>query len=246
MRRTGLTSTLAVALSALAVTACGSSPAHPSAQTPATVDRPTGSVTSTTLPSSPGAGRTTTTRPPDRTTTTATSPTSVTTVTTTTAPATTPTVPATITAAYVDSVFAVLNHIYGNATRLMISTTNLPPPAVADIRSIFADPEFNTELKIFSLELDQGFAGVKIPPGDRVTRVVRIISESTTCVFAQTATSFAAVVQHPPAENGSEYTGIETKLPSNDPQGLNSTNWAIFFNESFPTPTTPPSDPCNA
>jgi hypothetical protein len=243
MRRTSLTFITAVLLLALAAVACGGTHASPSAQAPSTVDARTGSSTRTTLPTSPTTARTTTTATPTTTaaptSTTADPPSTATSLSTSS-----PTVPATITPAYVNMVFATLNHVYGNATRLMISTTNLPPAAVADIRSIFADPEFNTELKIFSLELDQGFAGVKMPPGDRVTKVVKILSSSPTCVYTETSTSFAAVVDNPSPEGGSEYTGIETKLAVNDPEHLNSTSWAIFFNESFPTPTAPPVDPC--
>jgi hypothetical protein len=241
MRRTTLTFITAVCLTA-AASACGGSHAPSSAQAPSTVDARTGSTTRTTLATSPTTERTTTTRPSGggTTTTTATTPT-----TTSPPPSTSSaTVPSAITPAYVNSILAALNHVYGNATRLMIATTNLPPAAVADIRAIFADPEFNTELKIFSLELDQGFAGVKIPPGDRVTTVDKIISASPTCIYMQTTTNFDAVVAQPSPENGSEYTAIETKLLVNDPEGLNSTGWAIFFNESFPTPTAPPADPC--
>jgi hypothetical protein len=241
MRRTTLTFVTMVCLTA-AASACGGTHAQSSAQAPSTVYARTGSTTRTTLPTSSTPDRTTTTGPVSAgtTTTTASSPT-----TTSPPPPTSPaTVPSTITPAYVNSVFVVLNHVYGNATRRMIATTDLPPAAVADIRAIFADPEFNTELKIFSLELDQGFAGVKIPPGDRVTTVDKILSSSQTCIYVQTTTSFNAVVDNPSPPSGSEYSGLETKLLANDPQHLNPTSWAIFFNETFPTSTAPPTNPC--
>jgi hypothetical protein len=155
-------------------------------------------------------------------------------------------VPAVITPAYVNAVFAVLNHVYGNATRLMIATTNIPPQAAADLRAIFADPEYETELKAFSITLAQGFGGAKTPLGDRLTTVVSILSSSSTCIYAQTKTNFAAVTVDPQPQTGPEYYALESKPSSIDPDNLNSSAWAIFFNASFQSPTPPPTDPCPA
>jgi len=153
-------------------------------------------------------------------------------------------VPAVITPAYVDAVFAVLDHVYGNAVRLMVATTNLPVQATVDLRAVFADPEYATELKIFHLELEQGFAHVRRPPGDRRTTVVRVLSASETCIFVQTKTSFRAVITDPAPETGTEYYALEKKSSANDPDRLNSTAWEIYYDVAYTAVEPPPKDPC--
>jgi hypothetical protein len=112
MRRLGLS--LFVAAS-LGLVACGSS-------------RPVTSPSTTPAPPSPTtAARATTTVP------TTVAPTTV--APTTTAPDP-DVVPAVITPAYVDAVFVVLDHIYGNAVRSEVRGRSLTKPASVDLRSI--------------------------------------------------------------------------------------------------------------
>jgi hypothetical protein len=169
---------------------------------------------------------------------------------TTVAPTTTTTVPnpdlipAVITPAYVDAVFKALDHIYGNVVRLMVNTSNIPPEATADLRAIFADPQFATELKIFSLELDQKPGDLRDPPGDEITTVEKLLDVSRSCIYLRTTTNYAPVLKDPATSDGSEYYALIPKPDTIDPENLNATAWAIFYNESFQTPTPPPADPC--
>lgn len=220
MRRMGLSLFVAAGL---VLAACGSSHTVASPTTPAA---PT--TTSSTLP-----------RPTTTTTPTTLAP------TTTTAPDP-DVVPAVITPAYVNAVFAVLNHVYGNAVRLMVATHKIPVQATVELRAIFADPEYATELKIFSFELHQNPQGLKHPPGDEVTRVIRILSSSTSCIYIQTSTDYSAVVVKPQRATGPEFYGLELKPNSIDPHHLNDSKWAIFFNESFRSSNPPPADPCSS
>jgi hypothetical protein len=239
MRRTTLTFVTMVCLTA-AASACGGTHAQSSAQAPSTVYARTGSTTRTTLPTSSTPDRTTTTGPVSAgtTTTTASSPT-----TTSPPPPTSPaTVPSTITPAYVNSVFVVLNHVYGNALRLDLQTVDVPPQSVADLRSIYNDPLFNQEVTIASQALTENLSNVRMPPGDQVTRVDRLISASASCIFVEATTNVSRVVFKAPKPSY-EYDELTRRQAGADPQGLNSTPWAISFNAVFANPTAEP-DPC--
>ncbi|MBO0747978.1 MAG: hypothetical protein J2O47_06500, partial [Acidimicrobiaceae bacterium] len=94
-------------------------------------------------------------------------------------------VPAVITPAYVNAVFAVLNHIWDNSLRAELTAANVTPQAIADLRAIFNDPLFDQELKIATQELPSGILNVRHPPGDQVTTVIRLLSSSSTCIFVK-------------------------------------------------------------
>jgi hypothetical protein len=245
MRHTTLTFITAVCLTA-AASACGGSHAPSSAQAPSTVDARTGSTTRTTLATSPTTERTTTTRPSGggTTTTTATTPTTTSPPPSTSSAIDPTRVPAVVTPSYVDAVFVVLNHIYGNALRLDLQTVDVPPQSVADLRSIYNDPLFGQEVTIASQTLTGNLSNVRMPPGDQVTRVTRLISSSPSCIFIEATTTVRQVVfKTPPV--GYEYFELQPKQAGIDPQNLNSTPWAISFNVFYSSPT-PQADPCTA
>lgn len=153
-------------------------------------------------------------------------------------------VPTTITPAYVDAVLVVLNHIYGNATRLMVATNTIPLQIPTDLRAIFADPEYGTQIEVFSVELDQGFSDVRKPLGDRVITVVRILSTSPGCIYVQDHTTFEHTSVDPVDDPYPQYLALETKSPADDPNAINPTPWAISYDVSFAGPASPPPNPC--
>jgi hypothetical protein len=243
MRRTTLTFITAVLLLALAAAACGGTHASPSAQAPSTVDARTGSSTRTTLPTSPTTGHTTTTATPTTTTaptaTTADPPSTATSLSTNA-----PTVPATITPAYVNTVFATLNHVYGNALRLELQTNSIPAQAAVDLRAIYNDPLYSKEMTIAAQDLAGNRSNVRNPPGDQVTRVLHLISASPTCIFVDTETNVSKVVLNAPTP-GYDYYELTPKQPGIDPTGINPTPWALTYDLFFTSPT-PPQDQCTS
>lgn len=152
-------------------------------------------------------------------------------------------VPAVITPAYVDAVFVVLEHVAGNATRSLLASHAVTPQVVKDVRAIYNDPLYSQELKIASQDLTESRANVLNPLGDVTLTVVRLISSSAICIFAQTAADFSAVLRHPELFTGTVYWGLKRKASTDDPSDLNRTPWAFFFNAVYTTPTTIP-DQC--
>lgn len=147
-------------------------------------------------------------------------------------------VPAVITPAYVDAVFVELNRIYGDATRLEIGTDSVSTEVYQLLRSIYTDPDYGFQVKIFKQSLADGFANVVKPPGDRTTKVLKLLSATPSCILVQTETTFRGVVLHPGPPAASEYYMLGLKPPNYDPNHINPTPWAISINVSFTTPTT--------
>lgn len=150
-------------------------------------------------------------------------------------------IPAIITPAYVDAVFKVLNHIYGNAARLIAGERQLTSPAKAELRSIFADPLYKQQLNAAQQSIDQGvIENVNPAGGDAQTKVVRLIAASSRCIFVQTSTDLATLLKNPTPKPASEYYELSPKQPRDDPTKINATPWAISFNAAFPTATSIP------
>ncbi len=150
-------------------------------------------------------------------------------------------IPPVITVAYVNAVFAVLNHINGNAARSLVSANQITPVARADLRAIYNDPLFTIEMRVAQQAIATNFTNVRRPPGDRITIVTRLFPGDSKCVFVETHSSLSAVdlVPSPPA--ASEYWELLPKRTGIDPRHLNPTPWALSFNQAYVTPTTIPN-----
>lgn len=151
-------------------------------------------------------------------------------------------VPAVITPAYVDAVFKVLNHINGNATRLLAAQHFVSPVVREDYRAIYNDPMYDSELTAADESLQQGvIENVRPDAGDARTNVVRLISASNKCIFVETHTDLSGVFIQPRPMPASEYYELSPKQGGADPLHLNPTPWAISFNVAFLQPTDAPS-----
>lgn len=147
-------------------------------------------------------------------------------------------IPAVITPAYVDAVFRVLNHINGNAVRTLVKQKSLTPVVKADLKAVYGGALYPVELEVFQAGLVQNASNLRIPPGDRVTSVVSLITATPSCIFVQTVSSLAAVEIRPTKAAASEYWELQPKSPTDDPEHLNPTPWILTYNRDFQTPTT--------
>ena len=78
-------------------------------------------------------------------------------------------VPAVITPAYVNAVFAVLNHVYGDATRSLRASHAVTSGVKTDLRVIFNDPLYSAQVQAATLSLSGAIANVRPDVGDGVT-----------------------------------------------------------------------------
>ena len=153
-------------------------------------------------------------------------------------------IPAVITPAYVNAVFKVLNHIDGNATRLLAAERVVTPAVRSDYRAIFNDPMYPTELASAGESIQQGaIENVRSDAGDAVTTVVQLVTASSRCIFAQTRTDLSEGFIQPRPRPASEYYELAPKQRGSDPERLNPTPWAISYNVAYLQPTEANS-PC--
>lgn len=150
-------------------------------------------------------------------------------------------VPADITPAYVDAVFAVLNHINGDAVRSLLTAGRLTSSVTADLGAIYGPPLYSVEAKVFQAGLSQNTSNLRRPPGDRLTRVLSVITANPSCIFVKTASDLSSVELHPTVTPASEYWELQTKAQGEDPSHINPTPWVLTFNADYRTSTDLPS-----
>jgi hypothetical protein len=150
-------------------------------------------------------------------------------------------IPPVITVAYVNAVFAVLNHLNGDAVRALVASRQVTPTVKLYLRAAYNDPLYAEEVKIAQQSIDGDLSNVRQPPGDIVTTVERLVSASPTCIFAETRSEFSQVLVRPGSPAAAEYFSLTPKHEANDPRDLNSTPWGFTFNADYQAPTAIPS-----
>jgi hypothetical protein len=148
-------------------------------------------------------------------------------------------IPPVITPAYVNAVFVVLNHLASNASRLLATDRAVTPEVKSDLRAAFNDPVYAQQVQMAQQALLQGVVNnVKLSGGDPVTVVLRLMTATPGCIFAETRTNFSPIEIHATPTPASEYYELRPKQRGADPMHLNPTPWAISREEAFLTPTS--------
>ncbi len=150
-------------------------------------------------------------------------------------------IPPVITAAYVNAVFAVLNHLNGDAVRALVASKRVTPTVKLYLRAAYNDPLYAEEVTIAQQSIDGSLSNVRSPPGDILTIVQRLISATPTCIFAETRSDFSNVVRVSTTPAASEYFSLSLKQKGTDPHRVNRTPWAFAFNADYQTSKTIPS-----
>jgi hypothetical protein len=206
-------------------TACGSS-GHRTASDPTAATAPLPSPTTSTTTAVPIPTSTATTNVPS---------------TTTTVPDTR-IVPRTITVAYVDAVFAKLNHVYGEVGRQVAAARKLTVPAIEDLSSIYTIRLGSEEQLVFDDAVASGLPNLRRVPGDPITKVQKLIYASRSCIYAKVRTDSDPSLVHPVKPSADEYIGLRRVAVGNG-QGRNPTPWIFYFDIVNKTPTNVP-DQC--
>jgi hypothetical protein len=150
-------------------------------------------------------------------------------------------IPAVITPAYVDSVFAALNHVNGDASRLLVADRTVNKGVTSILRSIYNDPLYAEQVKIAGQSLQGNLSDVRHPVGDIRTVVAQLISGSGSCIFVRTRSDYAAVVTNPGPPAGSEYFELRPTQVGDNSTSINPTPWSMAFNAVYMTPTPIPN-----
>jgi hypothetical protein len=153
----------------------------------------------------------------------------------TTGPANPYAIPRVITVAYVNSVLKALNHVYGNAERLEKKDNAVTVSVVADLTSIYWEPQLGAELQIFHQALAGSLLQIRQDPGDRTFAVTDLKSYDSRCIAATVEASYAAVDR---SSSSSRVVSVILKSNAAHYEGaaLNPTPWAITYEEQHPLP----------
>lgn len=169
--------------------------------------------------------------------------------TTTTAPSTTSTtvvdysVPAVIDAAYVTKVMKALDHIYGDAIRVMAHDRAVDEPFLKPLVAIYAPHEFQNIRDLWTTDVARGLPGLAANPGDPTTLVSAIVRSEQGCVLFSVKRDFSATRTGPLSSTPQRYIGLVPVDVARDPGHINPTPWRMAF-DGFITSGAVPREPC--
>lgn len=162
--------------------------------------------------------------------------------TSTTTPADPYAVPPTIDAAYLNKVFAALERVDGDATRLILQSKMLPPPAAQRLASIYGEEEFRQQTNLWLDLVTEGLTGFLPLPGDRATAVSEVVTAKPDCVFVAVKRDYSAITGSVGAGR-TIYVELRPLDPVRDKFDFNPTPWMVD-SEGYNTDGSVPDNPC--
>ena len=151
-------------------------------------------------------------------------------------------VPVVIDEAYVNRVLAGLDHALGDVTRIVVSERAITQDVVDRLKALYIGDYLKLSVAAFEQGIRSGFTTYREPPGDRSTVVTRLISISSSCIFAEVRRDYSATSVNPAAATTIQWVAIQ---PSDlvGVAGSNPTRW-VFISDGFAEGGTEPRDPC--
>ncbi len=163
--------------------------------------------------------------------------------TTTTNPYAVPTV---IDEAYVNRVLAGLDQAVGDVTRMIVTTQTVPPEAIDRLQTIYLDKGLlQLVVDVYQEQLLRGFPGQLPQPGNRVTKVVEMLSVSPNCIFARVDADSSGVFEQQNDKLRNQWVSLVPTDSSPAHSAYNPTTWGYIY-EGFTRELAAPTDPCAA
>jgi hypothetical protein len=152
-------------------------------------------------------------------------------------------VPATIDAAYLNKVFAALEHVDGDATRAVVASKNFVPDAANRLRAIYAEDEFQEQVNLWlDVIIEKRLNRLKPSPGDRSSVTAKVHTAAPECIFVAVMRDYSPVAIAPGPPD-LEYVTLRPIDPQRDPLDLNPTPWMIE-SAGLRSDGSVPSNPC--
>jgi hypothetical protein len=145
--------------------------------------------------------------------------------------------------ASVDRVLAGLDGVMGDLQRILVRDRKITPEVTARLRAIYAGPELLNQIDAFKADVDNGLLGYKVPPGNRVTTVARLITASPICMFAEVKRDYSPITVGLGSRPTTLYVVLVTKSPADDPGNLNPTPWTMLY-DGVQADGSQPEDVC--
>lgn len=143
------------------------------------------------------------------------------------APTTTP--DGTSQAASIDEVLAGLDGVMGDLQRILVRDRRITAEVTDRLRSIYTGPELLNQIDALRADVDAGLTGYRPAPGNRVTRVSKLITVSAICMFVQVERDYSPVTVGPASKPATLYVVLVTKDDAEDAKHLNPTPWTMLY-----------------
>ena len=153
-------------------------------------------------------------------------------------------VPDEITVEYVQAVMDELDRRFGDLFRMYVEAEGPTQETQDLLTALFAEPEFTRLREGLGQLAAERFEGVRRPPGDPETEVVKLLTASPSCVFVETNRDLDAVLEGPSTDDiAVTWIGLVPKDTSAPTASLNPTAWTLILDGTTGSGGRP-ADPC--
>ena len=154
-------------------------------------------------------------------------------------------VPAVIDVAYVEKVMAALDHVYGDAIRILARERKITQEFLEHLIAIYGEAQFDRSQAIWVRDVSAGLPGLSARPGDPSTTVQEVTSKDPRCVVIRVDRDFSATHQGSDNPSPQEFIALSSKPTDRDPRSLNPTPWVMTFDGYIASPAGAiPEKPC--
>ena len=150
-------------------------------------------------------------------------------------------VPDVIDVAYVEKVMAALDHVYGDAIRILAKERQITKEFLEHLAAIYTPSEFELTQDVWVKDLASGLQGLRAQPGDPKTTIAEVLRAETECVVAKVERSFEETREHADATTPQRFLALVPRTQTG--RALNPTPWLISY-DGFEQDGSVPSEPC--
>lgn len=154
-------------------------------------------------------------------------------------------VPAVIDIAYVEKVMEALDHVYGDAIRILAKERQITKEFLEHLAAIYGDRFFRLAQDAWVREVAGGLETLAQSPRDPETTVRELIRADAACAVASVQRDFGPTRVLSPKPTPQRFIGLIPLDPTRDPRKLNPTPWMLAY-DGFTDEGQPPPDPCDA
>lgn len=151
-------------------------------------------------------------------------------------------VPQVIDVAYVEKVMEALDHVYGDAIRILAREREITKDFLEHLAAIYTPSEFELTQEIWVRDVAAGLPGLRDDPGNPRTEIQRLLRAETECVVAAVARDFSPTRTTSDRSTPQRFIALVPKTGTGA-RSMNLTPWLITF-DGFKDDGSEPSQPC--
>ena len=142
---------------------------------------------------------------------------------------------------YVQAVVDELFAVDAKATEIFVTTKTLDERAIEYLEAIYTEEEVERELNSWFQALAS--SSENLLPGALKNDVKQVLTVTEDCVYLEALRDYSDTTRRDVAAR-TVFLGLTPKLPGDDPEGLNPTQWTLFM-DGFNPNGSRPENPCD-